>query len=267
MSSQVRLPVSVVITTFNRPRALRRTLESLESANFRCEIIIIDDGSKPAVSSVTNDFPALGIRYYANPNNLGPAQSRNNGFVKASNKLIAFTDDDCAVSEDWLLILYEAISKADGAVAGVGGRVLALGSDIFSRYYEYHKILDPWLFRGQCFYLVTANAIFRRSALIQVGGFDERVRVPGGEDPGLCFKLLNCGYRFKYSPEAVVYHDFRKGFWEFVKTFYRYGRGCAFQSGRHFRRFDRDDPSQVFGGLEPDQKLLLLRRNAGDSRC
>ncbi len=263
----MQLPVSVVITTFNRPRALRKTLESFESANFRCEIIVIDDGSKPAVSSVTNDFPALSIAYYANSQNLGPAQSRNTGILKASNKFIAFTDDDCAVSEDWLLKLYDSISKADGAVAGVGGRVLALGSDMFSRYYEYHKILDPWSFRGQCFYLVTANAIFRRSALIQVGGFDERVRVPGGEDPGLCFKLLNCGYRFRYSPGAIVYHDFRKGFWEFLKTFYRYGRGCAFQSARHFRRFNRDDPSQFFGGLEPEQELSPLQRGAGDSQC
>jgi GT2 family glycosyltransferase len=167
------------------------------------------------------------------PQNQGPAAARNAGMRRASHDLVAFTDNDCVVAPNWARRMYQYMRDASPRTAGVGGRVLALGDDVFSRYYTYHKILDPLMDHGRWLYVVTANAAFRRSVLKEVGGFDADIRVPGGEDPGLCFKVLERGYRLEYDANAVVFHEYRPSLRDFVRTFFRYGAGCRHQAERH----------------------------------
>ena len=62
---------------------------------------------------------------------------------------------------------------------------------------------------------------------MEVGGFDENHRYPGGEDNGLSFKLANLGYRFGFEKRMIVIHDYRTSIPSFLKTFFRYGKGCA----------------------------------------
>ncbi len=246
--SDLFLPVSVVIPSFNRPDGVRNLLRTFRAAQFRCEIVLIDDHSKTDLTTIAHEFSELRILWERNERNMGPAQCRNRGILRASQEYVAFTDDDCLVSETWLAELYDTLTTSDKSIAGVGGRVLAEGNDTYGAYYEYHKILDPWYFKGQYVYLVTANSIFRKAPLVEVGGFDTQMKVPGGEDPGLCFKLLNRGYRFLYNPDALVHHQFRRGVFSFIKTFYRYGFGCAVQSSKHFQGVPDDGGEIAFGG-------------------
>ena len=76
-------------------------------------------------------------------------------------------------------------------------------------------------------YLRQTNKGPASAALEEVGGFDERIRGPGGEDPALSAKVRDKGHRLAYAPTAIVRHDYREGLIDFVRTFYRYGRGCA----------------------------------------
>jgi cellulose synthase/poly-beta-1,6-N-acetylglucosamine synthase-like glycosyltransferase len=120
---------------------------------------------------------------------------------------------------------------------------------MFSKYYDYHKILDPWYFRGEHYYVTTANAIFRRAPFDAVGGFDADVAGAGGEDPGLCFKLQNAGYGLGYNPDAVIHHQYTPTLRAFMRTFFRYGYGCAGQSRRHYRHRPFVQ-SSAFGALD-----------------
>ena len=194
------LPVSLVVPCYERHADTEGLLLALRSANFSCEIIIVDDASPNSLSTVVEQFPDMGIRYIRLEKNRGPAAARNIGIECSKFDLIAFTDNDCVPSTDWLVHLFQAIHDAPARIAGVGGRVAAFGKDVISEYYDYHKILDPWFYRGQHYYVTTANAIFHRHLLNLVGGFDETVKAAGGEDPGLCFKLLNAGFSLGYAP-------------------------------------------------------------------
>ena len=127
------------------------------------------------------------------------------------------------MDHDWLAALSAALSSRPESVAGVGGRVLPGAEDRVSAYMTLHRILEPPV---SLRYVVTANCILRRSALEAVGGFDEAVVAPGGEDPGLCLKLGQLGYTFAFEPRALVTHHYRPGYREFLRTFYRYGKGC-----------------------------------------
>jgi len=225
------LPLTVVVPCYGRPERTTGLLASLLACGDRFEVVLVDDASPVPLAALARPFQErLTIRVQRHARNRGPAAARNTGLALASHELVAFTDNDCEVAPDWARQLCVYLRDAPHAVAGVGGRVLACGEDVYSRYFTYHKILDPFLSEGRYLYVVTACCAFRRSALAAVGGFDERIRQPGGEDPGLCFKLLQAGFGLHYREEAVVYHHYRLGLRDFARTFYRYGRGCRRQT-------------------------------------
>lgn len=217
--------VSVVIPTYNRRDCLVRCVSSLP---YDVQVVVVDDGSTDGTEQARGqlDHPNL---LYVRQTNKGPASARNLGIKEASGGYIAFTDDDCVPAAGWPWPLVEAISDGGEEVAGVGGRVLPLRRGLFADYYTFHRILEP---PRSCSYLVTANCLYSRKVLEEVGGFDERIRAAGGEDPTLSAKVRDRGYRLVYEPTAVVRHDYREGLIDFVRTFYRYGRGCAHVMGQ-----------------------------------
>jgi GT2 family glycosyltransferase len=155
--------------------------------------------------------------------NGGPARARNRGIALATREWIAFTDDDCEPEPDWLVALATRTNEVPAEVAGIGGRVLPASPGLIADYMTLHRILEP---PPSCSYLVTSNCIYRRQVLLDVGGFNENVRRPGGEDPGLSFAVRQAGHLLEFCPEAVVRHHYRESVIDFLQTFYRYGRGC-----------------------------------------
>ncbi|MEK7069788.1 MAG: glycosyltransferase family 2 protein, partial [Patescibacteria group bacterium] len=88
-----------------------------------------------------------------------------------------------------------------------------------------------------------------KQALLKVGCFDESIKIAGGEDPGLCFKLANEGYKLLYNPDAIIVHDFQRGVVNFIKTFYRYGFGCSAQSKKYFKKISFVN-NEKFAGMD-----------------
>lgn len=214
-------PIAVVIPTRNRAELLAGCLAALRRQQLKhFEVVVIDDGSSDDTWRVASAGADVALR---NPQSTGPAAARNRGIRATTAPFVAFTDDDCVPGPGWLQALGAALASAPPEVVGVGGRVLPAGEGWVAAYMTRHRILEP---PDSLEYLVTANCIYRRAALLEVGGFDENVRHAGGEDPGLSLALRRAGYRFQFEPAAVVRHHYREGWREFVRTFYRYGKGC-----------------------------------------
>jgi glycosyltransferase involved in cell wall biosynthesis len=220
---------AIIIPTHNRARMLEGALASIATtrANYvgNSELIVVNDGSTDDTAVILTAAQAAGHidRAITHTHTRGPAAARNAGWRATTAPLIAFTDDDCEVAPDWLDRLVHAIAELPPQIAGVGGRVEAACPGLIADYMTHHRILEP---PESLSYLVTANALFRREALEAVDGFDEAVIAPGGEDPGLCLRLKDMGYRFAYEEHAVVAHHYRQRFTSYIRTFYRYGRGC-----------------------------------------
>lgn len=217
--------VTVVVATHNRFELLDGCLSAIREQTLKPNsVIVVDDGSTDAtrevVARAVRSLPLHAIRL---DRNRGAASARNRGIAHAKTDLIAFTDDDCEPDPTWLGALVTALGQAAEQVAGVGGRVLPAREGTIGAYMTRHRILDP---PPSASYLVTANCIYRRAALLAVGGFDERIGGAGGEDPGLSYALRKRGFHLGLAPEAVVRHHYRESVIDFAKTFYRYGRGC-----------------------------------------
>lgn len=240
------IQLSVVIPAYGRADQLKNALDGLACQTHEPEIIIIDDHSPTPLLDVCKKFDTLNLRYIRMASNQGPAACRNVGVNMSSYNTIAFTDSDCIPDLGWAQALHNYLRDAPDYVAGVGGRIISLGNDLYSKYMVYHQILEPYPrsfpHTGQYLYLPTANCALRKKVINEFGGFDPEVKFPGGEDVGLCVRMVDKGYQLHFLETAVVSHDFRMNFIGFIKTFYRYGFGTEHQL--HKWLAERNGPQQ-----------------------
>jgi glycosyltransferase involved in cell wall biosynthesis len=85
--------VSVIVPARDRPAFLRQALASiraLEGPDLTFEILVCDNGSVVATSSIAREFGAI----YLRADTYGPSAARNVGLRVASGDFIAFLDDD-----------------------------------------------------------------------------------------------------------------------------------------------------------------------------
>ena len=221
--------ISLVIPTHNRFKTLQRLLKSIEDLNLAPdEVIIVNDGSVDQTQYLLKSWESDNHNFvpivFNNPESQGPGTARNIGIQLASSDAIAFTDDDCIPHPSWISSIMKSRYWERKEIAGIGGKVFNFRKGAVSEYYSYHRILEPPKYNQ---YLVTANACYLKNCLLEVNGFDETHKYPGGEDNGLSFKLAKCGYMFGFEKNMVVLHDYRTSIISFLKTFYRYGKGCA----------------------------------------
>lgn len=239
MNAADHVDVSVIVASRDRPHLLRELLQSLAAARpLPSEVVLVDDASDMPVDRVVQPSALpFRLRVLRNEGAAGPGVSRNRGVHYSRKDLLLFTDDDCVVEPGWVGAFTNALSEPSTQLGGVGGRVLARDRDIFSRYYEFHRILEPrphdQEHPGRIPYLVTANCAIRRDAFMRAGGFDGRIPDAGGEDAALSMRLAKAGYYFERVDSAVVRHRFRPGVADFARTFYRYGLGGRYVVDRY----------------------------------
>jgi glycosyltransferase involved in cell wall biosynthesis len=106
---------SVVISTYNRLRFLKRAIESVQNQTIPCELIVVDDAS---TDGTENYVKSLGhnIIYHRNKVNSGQSKAVNTGVNLASNGWIKFLDDDDYLAPDCLEVMAKSISLHPEAV-------------------------------------------------------------------------------------------------------------------------------------------------------
>jgi len=205
------LLVTVVIPTHNRCRLLARLLASLSAQTLdpgQFEVIVVhnhtDDGTE-AMARQWCDVQPFRARYFRKAYS-GPARSRAFGASLAQGACMAFIDDDCEATPDWLRCGVAAF--AEGTDAGETTVGLVQGSTLpmpGQRRPFLSKTID---IPGPTVFYETCNIFYRRSAFEAVGGFSEDFLDRFyGEDTDLGWKLVQAGYAGRFAPAARVHHE------------------------------------------------------------
>lgn len=196
--------------------SLRRCLDSMWrlSRPFEepWELIVVDNNSSDSTRQVVEEFTRRStspVRYLFEAEQ-GLSHARNAGLKAAQGELIAFTDDDVLVEENWLAeILKESRSHPD--ISLFFGKVKASskeGSNISIKEDDAREVYifprSPWEpGHGN-------NMILRKSLLESVGYFDTTMgagsQIPSGEDTDYTYRVLRSRQRVLYSPCIAVYH-------------------------------------------------------------
>ncbi|MDQ2648151.1 MAG: mycofactocin biosynthesis glycosyltransferase MftF [Actinomycetota bacterium] len=253
--------VAVVIPVRGPASGVERTLESLGPLLGRGEVVVVDDGS-PEPSAIRVAVEARGGSVVRHERSLGPAAARNTGWRVTNRPLVLFVDADIEAELGWLDPLLALL--ADPAIAAVAPRVRSSAGDAPSWLAAYDAVrssldLGPHRalvrHRTRVSYVPTATLLVRRTALEEVDGFDEALRV--GEDVDLVWRLVAAGAPVRYEPRAVVRHPARASVAAWLQQRFRYGTAAADLAARHG---DAVAPLHVSGWSAATWGLVLIGR-------
>ncbi len=218
--------ISIIVPVYNSSNTIEACLESLDTQKFCYEIIAVDNGSTDSSKEKIKNFRKVRLLEEFKK---GPAAARNLGIKNASGDIIAFTDSDCCVNENWLTKIVETFDKHKEAYAVVGSALNAYSDNLISRASEitdfglltYSKKNPPkWVKNAP-----TLNAAYKRKVFDEFGFFDEEIKYAAGEDSLFNWKLIKKGKKIFFNPEIKVTHFHRNTVKSFLRKKYIYGRG------------------------------------------
>jgi glycosyltransferase involved in cell wall biosynthesis len=229
------MDVSIIIPTFNRSKYLEKCVLSIIRQNVHdvdYEVIIVDndstDETEKCVKKIMQTFPRHNIKYFKETVP-GLLSGRHRGALESHGEIVIFVDDDIEASHEWLTSIYEGFK--DSSVQLIGGRNLPMyeqdppewiesfwNENIYGRYLTELSLIDF----GDVVKEINPNFVWglnfsiRRTTLFELGGFNPDCimkslqHYQGDGETALTRKILQSGYKAKYIPSALVFHNIPK---------------------------------------------------------
>ena len=245
-----RPAISIVLCTRDRPESLIVTLRGIATLRYTpFEIVVVDnapstDMTRAAFEAEFGNDPRF--RYVCEPRP-GSSCAKNRGIAESTADIVAFTDDDVRVDQWWLDGIVRGFEQADD-VACVTGLVRTAVLDTVAQLY--FDVRQDWgsscerrifdlvehrhdspLYPYSNVFGAGANFAMKRTALEQLGGFDEALGAGtlcgGGEDLDVFVRTVLAGHRLVYEPSAIVSHVHRAELSDLEKQMGTYGSGAT----------------------------------------
>jgi len=198
--------ISIIISNYNKVTTIGKCLEAAFSSEYEnFEVIVVDDHSSDNSVEIIKRFPC---RFIHLEKHLGTSKARNIGALHSRGEILFFTDADCLLKRDTLLLVNEAVSKAGPGVI-IGGtytrkpydeRFFSMFQSVFINYSETKNVDNPDYIAAHA--MVIDAQTFRKS-----GGFCEDF-LPSLEDVEFSHRLRRMGYRLIMNSEIQVRHIF-----------------------------------------------------------
>ncbi len=197
-----QLSFDLVIPTLGRPSLLFLVRSLADGTGpLPRRIFVVDDRRAPDVALPLPPLGRLeGALEVVTGRAGGPASARNAGWRRSSSEWVVFLDDDVVPEKAWLERLQEDLLPLPPSVAGSQGRLwVPLDRRRAATDWERNvKRLEgsPW---------ITADMAFRRSALQEIGGFEERFRRAYREDADIGLRMTSVGYEIDWGTRLVAH--------------------------------------------------------------
>lgn len=260
--------VSIILPTYNHAHYLPESIGSVLSQSYgHRELIVVDDGSCDNTQAVVQRCSDGSVRYVSQRNR-GLASARNRGLSEARGEFVAFLDADDRLLPHHLNVSVAALQHHPG-VAFVCGDLRTFGSpNDFVHVHACSPSPDHFasVLRG-CFIVNVGACLFRRSALLAVGAFDETRRAC--EDWDIFFRLLR---QFSLHCHHTVVLEYRRSPGQMSRDF-GFMLGASMLVLRNQRKYARSrkeyaeayeeglaDILRYYGDPAADALRLALRR-------
>jgi GT2 family glycosyltransferase len=216
LATAERARLSVVIPTYRGGSALRLCLESVTDQSSRWfDVTVVDDAPDPATSTLVRAF--TGVRYLANPSNLGFATAVNRGIRATAGDWVLVLNDDAQVEPGTMsAILTETESGLDMGACfvrlsdrpTVDSAGIIVHPDGSSTERGRNESVESARFRRptEVFGPSGSAGVYRRAVFDEVGGYDERF-FAYYEDVDLAWRARSRGYGCRFLPKARVLHQ------------------------------------------------------------
>lgn len=232
-SKKKKTDISLVVSTYNWPSALRLCLMSiLEQTVLPLEVIIADDGSGPETAALIeafqDQFPLPLIHVWQEDSGFQLARIRNRAMAKAKGAYIVQIDGDLILHKSFLrdhlqfrqeksfvsgsrVMLSKELSEQLLAEQNIKVSLFSKGVSNFfngvrvpfvARRMERYRNRDIMYVRG-------CNMAFWKKDIITVNGYNESFVGWGREDNDIAVRLSNAGIKKRAIKHAgIVFHIF-----------------------------------------------------------
>jgi GT2 family glycosyltransferase len=211
--------IAIVVPTHERPEKVRALLDSIRrnGAGRVDSVIVVDDSSDPA--DLASEFPEIRLEHLRLPKRVFMSRAKNLGWRRARTDCVFFIDDDNVIDDHTIDGVYGVIS-GDASIGAVMPAVMykarpdlvwvyatpfrdrTMKLDLMGRNLPRNPALENRLVETSA---LPNASIVRRSALEEVGGFDERLVVNSSMD--LALRLKAKGWKVLAFTGAFTYHD------------------------------------------------------------
>ena len=217
--------LSVLICTYNRHEMLAQALDALINHTLEKpdQVVVVNGGDERTDRVVQSFMGWHGVEVrLVKTINKNLAAGRNVGLPHCTGDIVAMTDDDAEVFQDWVTHMKRVHAEHPEAGAA-GGAVIGAVSDtsLVSRLADVATFPSP----SQPAYVRTlpgVNISYKREVVDQLGPQDEALF--RGEDVDYNWRLQKLGYKVYYDPAIKVLHHHRPTLRQFLYQHYMYGR-------------------------------------------
>jgi glycosyltransferase involved in cell wall biosynthesis len=223
--------ISVVIPAYNEEKNIAACLESLVHQTFSepFEVIVVDNASTDKTSEVAQMFSQKINLRVVREDKKGRGAARWRGFEEAQGEIILSTDADCAVPENWIATMVQALRESQSVavtgnftVHGLSKYKSFLFTAIQTISATFYKLyFGHWWLNGFNFGIY--NEAYKKA-----GGFDADLNAQ--EDIDLSIKVHNLGAIVRVSRSKVLFSGRRfekgvfKGLRPYLQSFFTYYR-------------------------------------------
>lgn len=209
--------LTIVVCTYNRSDWLPGCLSSLESQcdDDSVEVLLIDNNSTDATATIAHGFTnRLPNFQYIFEGAQGLSHARNRGFKEARGQFVAYMDDDAKANPGWAKAIIHFFKNHPDS-SGVGGQHKAFSlvpiPEWFPKEYGSRSLGNETRLLQKGEWISGTNMAFKKSALIEIGGFDTSIGMSGkkvsyGEETHLTLRMLERGMPIYYCAEMCVDH-------------------------------------------------------------
>jgi GT2 family glycosyltransferase len=217
----VNTRTAAIVVNWNSWQELIRCLDALDrqTKEFQRIVVIDNDSSDPMPDWMLKWQAEKKVEFLILPSNVGFASANNIGIKKAVDcDFVALVNPDAFLDSEWHERMLVAVAEHPTAASFASSLVMAndhtrwdgLGdayhiSGLVWRTAHGRQVNFDHLSEVQVFSPCAAAALYRRQALLEVGGFDEDYFCYV-EDVDLGFRLRLLGYSSVLIPQAIAYH-------------------------------------------------------------
>src|SRR4051812_36810005 len=207
------MDVAVVVPSWNGRRWLPGLFASLRAQTVApSEIVVVDNGSTDGTLEwLAGNAPDATVIELGR--NTGFAAAANRGMREATAEAVALVNTDVELDAPWLESMAAALAQGHAAVASKMVRLSDPGviddaGDVLRRdgvceqRGRGHADDGRWDTPGEIFSACAGAALYRRAAVLDAGGFDERL-FSYLEDVDLGLRLKLAGWRCAYEPAGA----------------------------------------------------------------
>jgi GT2 family glycosyltransferase len=227
--------VSAVIVAHRARDLVLKCLKSLQrDAGMAYEAILVDDGSGDNTgAAVRARFPET--RLLEKPVNEGLSAGRNSALPLVRGRLVLMLDSDTQVTPGALASM-AAVLDRNPEVGVVGPKLVYPDGEVQPSCRRWPSLLIPIVRRWPVIKIAPESRPHRRHMMLDfdhgserpvvhvmgaaqmwradlpslIGRYDEKVSSYGGEDLDWCLRVWGAGLEVRYTPQAVIVHDWQR---------------------------------------------------------